>query len=303
MKKIAILLSTYNGSKYLSKQLESIAAQKVSADLIMLVRDDGSSDSTLDILNQWKIKINMTILEDKKSYGPAKSFWNLLQLAPDSDYYAFVDQDDVWDFNKLDTAINALNEYNGPALWCSNSRIINAEDEIMKEFRYETTPVFSIASQMICGSMQGCSMVFNRAVVDYLLSKTITEIPMHDLVVMTYILACGKIIYDSSPLFSYRAHESNAVDQHGKKKTQVLKEKFNLWFGKEHKNSMINFIREYIANNGDLLDNDTYSFLQDILKSKTNLVYRCKVIQNNLVESNYRPALRSFKVRIMLGLY
>ena len=87
MIKVTILLSTYNGEKYLGKQLDSIYNQDLdNANISMVVRDDGSQDDTASILESYKEKLNITILNDGMRLGPAKSFWKLLKEAPKSDY-------------------------------------------------------------------------------------------------------------------------------------------------------------------------------------------------------------------------
>ena len=91
--KICILLSAYNGEKYIEEQLESLVGQQeVAADI--LVRDDGSSDKTHEILDKWQ---NKGLLKWYKgeNLGFAKSFMDLVQRAGDYEYYAFCDQDDI----------------------------------------------------------------------------------------------------------------------------------------------------------------------------------------------------------------
>ena len=94
MKKVTILLSSYNGETYLDEQLESIEAQK-DVQTRILVRDDGSTDHTCDILDQWQQKTNLKWYCGE-NIGPARSFMDLLRQAGDSYYYAFSDQDDYW---------------------------------------------------------------------------------------------------------------------------------------------------------------------------------------------------------------
>ena len=92
MKKVTVLLSTYNGEKFIKHQIQSLLAQR-GVDLQIVIRDDGSTDETIRILksfNNNKIKI----IKSNENLGPAKSFINLLNIVGDSDYYAFCDQDD-----------------------------------------------------------------------------------------------------------------------------------------------------------------------------------------------------------------
>ena len=108
-------MSTYNGETYLREQLDSILAQDIqeapiNAYLKILVRDDGSSDGTVGILEDYKRKYPGVVdYYTGENMRTARSFWHLLRNAPDSDYYAFSDQDDFWLSGKLSRAVKILN--------------------------------------------------------------------------------------------------------------------------------------------------------------------------------------------------
>ena len=105
MKKIAVLLSTYNGEKFLSVQLESLLAQK-DVDLTIFVRDDGSSDTTPNVLVQFAAQHNNIHLRLEKNIGVIASFFDLMTTVDDDfDYYALADQDDYWLPEKLISAV------------------------------------------------------------------------------------------------------------------------------------------------------------------------------------------------------
>lgn len=105
--KIAVLISTYNGEKYIRDQIESIMSQKVDAQIDIIVRDDGSTDKTKDILEEYskQKKLKWYTGENLK---PANSFFNLLIQNETYDYYAFADQDDYWKNDKLRRAIEKI---------------------------------------------------------------------------------------------------------------------------------------------------------------------------------------------------
>ena len=99
--KIAILMSTYNGHKYLDEQMESLVNQTLKDNMTVYVRDDGSNDDTIEIIEKWSKKLDV-VLYKGENIGPAKSFWDLfMNLGIQADYYAFCDQDDVWEKDKL----------------------------------------------------------------------------------------------------------------------------------------------------------------------------------------------------------
>ena len=111
--RVLVLLSTYNGEKYLLEQLNSIFCQK-GVDVSLLIRDDGSTDSTVEILNNIaRVKSNVEILTEK-NVGFVRSFSNLILYVTNSlkyssfNYFAFADQDDIWLCNKLEKTISEI---------------------------------------------------------------------------------------------------------------------------------------------------------------------------------------------------
>lgn len=102
-KSVQVVMSTYNGEKYLKEQIDSILSQE-GVDVRLYIRDDGSSDRTTDILASYQEHKNVKI-EKGNNLGFAKSFLTALDECDEADYYAFSDQDDVWEKDKLSTAI------------------------------------------------------------------------------------------------------------------------------------------------------------------------------------------------------
>jgi rhamnosyltransferase len=124
-KKVCVLLSTYNGEAYLREQIDSILAQ-IDVSVELIIRDDGSKDSTVKIINEYKNQyVNVLILDSYKNLGPANSFMELLYASGDADYYAFAEQDDIWLPEKLSKAIGIIEHKNidgssSPVLYASN---------------------------------------------------------------------------------------------------------------------------------------------------------------------------------------
>ena len=125
-KDITVLMSTYNGEKYLHEQIDSILRQQ-GVKVNLLVRDDGSTDNTLAILDKYQEEGLLTFYTGE-NLGPQRSFLHLLQQAPQSDYYAFADQDDIWLEDKLSTGIKQLqNDKEKPALYFSQTQLTDEE--------------------------------------------------------------------------------------------------------------------------------------------------------------------------------
>jgi len=210
---VQVFLSTYNGEAYLISQLNSILNQK-DVNVKLLIRDDGSTDETPSMLREYANEHENVSYIYGKNHGVTASFFRLFELADEScDYYAFADQDDVWDEDKLITACNKLAETdsNIPALYCCESIItdINLSPINNNEAQRTLTPDFKNA--LIENIARGGSIVINK------LLLTSVQIPMPDGIYMhdwwLYLVAScfGTVIYDSTPHYKYRQHNNNVL--------------------------------------------------------------------------------------------
>ena len=209
--RVQVLLSTYNGEKFLNEQLQSLYAQE-GVDVALLVRDDGSTDSTCAILAAEQAAGRLTWYTGE-NLKPAFSFWNLMQRAPEMPYYAFCDQDDVWDCDKLKAATEMLSAAgDAPALYFSQTRLVDAS---LKEIgNVKISPLLTFGEALSYQFVTGCTMVMNTAMRDVLLRYTPTFIRMHDIWVYDVAQAIGaRIFFDPQPHISYRQHGGNAVGQ------------------------------------------------------------------------------------------
>ena len=181
----------------------------------------------------------------RKNVGPAKSFWELFMNGDiQADYYAFCDQDDIWDLDKLECAIMQLN--NKVLLYACNCRIINMNGKIINNIRLKKPPHISLNDMFICGCTQGCSMVFTDKLRKQIIKSNLQHIPMHDIVVMAYAFACGDIYWDQLPHFSYRIHENNVVAK--EKKSLLKKIKCVLWNWNNGRNNSVSYIAQEMIN-------------------------------------------------------
>jgi len=214
---IAVLMCTYNGEKFLIEQLDSLLSQS-HKNLIIWVSDDGSTDATLIILEQYQKhfpKDKLKIID-----GPGKgSVINFLALLCNqdvkADYYAFADQDDIWETNKLSSALAAINTLpkTTPTLYGSRTKIVSAEGvAIGLSTIFRKTPCFENALvQSIAG---GNTMLMNNAAVNIIRQAGVLEVVSHDW--WAYMLisgAGGTVIYDKRTSLLYRQHGNNQVGE------------------------------------------------------------------------------------------
>ncbi len=208
----AILLSAYNGESYIREQIESILAQQCDIPFDLWVRDDGSTDSTCQILQQYA-DAGKLFWYTGENLKPAKSFLDLVKHCPDYDFYAFADQDDHWYPEKLQCGITPLIGCAGPALSCANARLVDAQLNSLGRNVYLRTPQCDFYSLVCCGNIMGCTMTFNRELALYVQQYPIPEsLIMHDsLLTILCTLYDGTICFDENAHMDYRQHGNNVV--------------------------------------------------------------------------------------------
>lgn len=273
MSSIAVLMSTYNGEKFIAKQLESIAKQTCIADVKLYIRDDGSSDNTELVVDLFKDKIDITFIKGSNK-GPARSFWNLLEDDRiKADYYAFCDQDDIWDPDKLEIAVSFLKD--NVDLYACNCRSIDSDDHIIEYERRKKAPFISIDALFVSGITQGCAMVFTDNLRNQIRKLKILTIPMHDLIICIYALCYGKLAWDEKPHFSYRFHGNNVVAKDKKNKFINIFDTVAKW--KMYNNEMM-YVAQELLDNNLYLDSEIQEFLHLVAEYKYSIMSKIKLL-------------------------
>ena len=210
MKKVLVLMATYNGERYLQQQLDSLYRQK-GVKISVLVRDDGSIDETLEILRQNAEDHDIRVYSGKH-LNVARGYLDLMKKAEkyDSDYYAFCDQDDVWDDDKLLQAVNSLNGIDVSALYYCGQRLVDSNLKLIDDHSLNETR--SLHTRFVLSDFAGCTGVFNRKLLEEVNKYNPSYILMHDTWILKVCLAIGgKVIIDPKPHMSYRQHGGNTV--------------------------------------------------------------------------------------------
>ena len=215
-----ILLSTYNGGQYLRKQLDSLLAQTVT-DFTLLVRDDGSTDNTLDILHTYtdpRIRIS-----SGENLGPAGSFFALLDQARTlgAEHIFFCDQDDIWMPDKMETLLSALQDSpNGPALVFSDFAMIDENDALTGN-SYAAKAKLRIPADgdffpklLAQPYVFGCAAALNKALLD-LIAEPPAGIEMYDCWISLVASIFGTVKYLPQATIYHRFHSANATGKAG----------------------------------------------------------------------------------------
>lgn len=208
---VAVLLSTYNGARHLSEQLDSLREQR-GVRVLVHARDDGSQDATPAILCSYQANLpDFALMSGGSNLGVAASFFELLRTAPEeADYFAFCDQDDVWLPDKLARATKALENCEGPALYCSAATL--TADDLSPLGRSLVNAGWGFNHLLFENFAIGCTIVLNREaralIVERLPGRGVV---VHDWWCALVVAAFGRIVFDSEPGLLYRQHGANVV--------------------------------------------------------------------------------------------
>ena len=210
--RVAILMSTYNGEKYLDEQIHSILTQKGDFQIDLWVRDDCSTDSTRSILQKYQEERKLQWYTGD-NLGPARSFMDLINKYKGYDYYAFADQDDYWLPGKIQAAVNAIKDKKGKQLYFSNAELVDCDLKCLGRNVYKKSPRLDFETLCCAGGILGCTTVFNAELAVAVQKKELPQkIIMHDFYMDELCLALGgSITGDLNVYMKYRQHGANVV--------------------------------------------------------------------------------------------
>jgi glycosyltransferase involved in cell wall biosynthesis len=274
-----VLLSTFNGDKYLDEFLHSIYEQDFS-ELTLIIRDDISTDNTPSILlsHQTMSKINIQILPSQGHLGPAQSFLHLLSNAgSDFDFYAFGDQDDVWKPDKISRAVNKLSSTTGkiPTLYCS---CVEYVDEGLKHLQWSRVPRrIGFGNALVENIATGCTMVMNQRAREVMLSGLPEKCLMHDWWSYIAISCFGRVVFDDYAGVKYRQHKSNAVgaatsfpDEINRRLNRFIKAEGGVFRFSDQ-------VQSFLDKFGDMIPEEKIGILKLILSSKLSIKKRFRL--------------------------
>lgn len=226
---VAIVMATYNGAAYVKEQVESIK-QQTFVDWKLFVRDDGSSDATLDLLESLA-ETDSRIIILKDDFGAQKSAkLNFAILAQEVFkrgfcYLFFADQDDIWVENKLATMIARMQQFeidspgDVPTIVYSDLIVVDEGNTALSEsflhfqgIQHEEVSVLNVL--LAQNFVTGCASMVNRSLLKLALPFP-NEMIMHDWWLALCAATSGRIIFIQEPLVRYRQHESNSVGAKG----------------------------------------------------------------------------------------
>ena len=286
--KTIVLMSTYNGEKYLREQLDSLLNQDLRPTKI-LIRDDGSRDDTVNLLEDYASQYNFIDYYCGKNIGPAKSFFELINKAEGYDYYALCDQDDVWFEDKLSTAVNMLEkeDKNIPLLYAGRFILT---DEKLNKLKSDVSELYSFndfAHSLIYHTAPGCTFVFNEAarkqIIKYDVNKEYCVI--HDAIIHKVVTMFGKMILDFEPHMYYRQHKNNVYGLTAQKTVEFF-HRINNFINGTVKNYRSSTAKSLLNVYGDECSKENRHLLEIVANYSKDSKLKKELLNNKCFKSN-----------------
>ena len=294
--KVLVIMSTYNGEKFLKEQIDSILAQK-DIDVYLHIFDDLSKDSTVEIAKEYEKKnknVKVHINEQNKNF--TYNFLDALFSFKDNqeyDYYAFADQDDFWLDTKLISAINKIKEVGKCTLYSANLKIVDQNLEYAGNNMMDTKYVNKHYDIICKNIVTGCTTVFDNDFKNLVTKKYPENIYLHDywLALIANYTKDAHFVYDTCPDYIlYRQHGTNLI---GENKSYIKK----AFKKKQKEKTTKHLIEVFVDLFGDVIKNEdalVFKKLSNLNKFKNKFVLFFKI------KSNYS---KIFKIKLLLNKY
>ena len=270
----AILLSTFNGERFLCAMLDSLA-QQLDAKPLVYWRDDGSSDATVKIVRGYYKYIDIREVSGDARLGPCASFLALLRAAaPHHASFHFADQDDVWEPGKVAHSHKFVTQNEVPTLFHCRQQLIDCSDRPLRLSRLSGPSSFQNA---LCENIAvGCTVAFNQSAALLVAKENPKHALMHDWWAYLVISAVGRIAYDSKPWIQYRQHTQNLIGGNRGVIHQLMWRLQRVATSSGGVSRISEQLLDLLDIHGDILTYEQRSQVERLLAGKTSLSQRLK---------------------------
>ncbi|MGH2083157.1 glycosyltransferase family 2 protein [Aerococcus urinaeequi] len=299
---VQVLLSTYNGERFLETQIESLFEQK-DINLSILIRDDGSTDNTINILKKYQNHNNIEVIF-AENVGVIDSFFELIQQANlENDYFAFCDQDDFWRNYKIFNAIEKIEEIpekDSAILYASSLELVDDKLNPIGYSSYRNIKT-SFENALVENVVTGCTAVINKQALKLIKEKKPEFCLMHDWWMYLVISAFGIIIYDEKSSIKYRQHGNNVVGMKNSFFTKMI-DKINRFMKRTDRDLLIKqaeeFSKLYSQNDYGIYKGELSRFIEHRNNFLQSMKYsiKMKVYRQNFVDNIFLRLLVFFRL-------
>lgn len=282
MKKIEVLMSTYNGEKYVERQILSIL-QQTGVEVHLTIRDDGSRDRTTLIIEDMMMENPNLSLIKADNVGYKKSFLGLLSICQDADYYAFADQDDVWLDTKLIEAVRILDqEPDDIKLYASNLILVDENLDEIGRTKFKSAHS-KLRSDFTRHRYAGCTYVMSHSLRQMATRINEKEYPLkgfptHDAFISALAFCCGSVMLDERA-FIQHVRLNSSVTPGGNGIMKRLKTERDMVFNNENtKFTLASILWDLYEHD---MNSDARRFLSFIIDYKKNISSRLRLISES----------------------
>ncbi len=302
MQKVLVMMSTFNGEKFLREQLDSLLNQK-NVEIHLLVRDDGSKDDTCAILESYEKRFKKMIILKGGNVGASKSFYTMILYAIKNlkkyDYYAFCDQDDVWLDEKIIKAVCVLEDMDDDyKFYFCRTQCVN--EHLIELDRKKVEIVNSLPANIVSNHSAGCSQVFNQNILLSIgkMAELIVNgkykgtIPLHDClaIVLAYLFS-KQVYFDDYSYVLYRQHNRNVVGG----KSNSFRNRIKRCFNPKFSNFRTNFSSNLMSVYGENISKEAFALLTNVSSYKENVFKTLRLaFSNSLYVYSFRTNVLLF---------
>lgn len=301
MSEVAILMSTYNGERYLEEQIESILNQTY-CDWTLYIRDDGSKDHTADIIRRFTQRSNKIVFINdnsaRRNVGVCNSFMSLLKRTS-ARYYFFCDQDDVWLENKIEVSLRLLKENEpGPVCVFTDAEVVSKNLKPLQ--RMDADNVWTDFLQLaFTNCVTGCTMAFTQEVKRLInFENNFDNIYMHDWWIALLAAHFGKLVYYNQPTLLYRQHGNNVIGGNERNTVRHVFHRLNhMQKERENVKHSVDLLTEFYSQYGDsFTENEKcYLFAYATLRKQSSFSNNLKLV------IQFPPRRRNFKGKLFFS--
>ena len=263
-----VLLSTHNGARFLSEQVESVLTQR-DVQLQLYIRDDGSADDTVALLRALGASDERIVWTEGESLGAAQSYLKMLSELPESGgFVALCDQDDIWMDGKLARAAEWIGKQKGPAMYCSAVQVVDRNRRPLGVHRTSRRGP-ALENALVQNIATGCTIVLNQPALRFFRTVPLRPV-MHDSWIYAVVSAVGIVRYDPSTWVLYRQHEDNAIGL-AASETQQWARRLRQHVSRGHDRVHTEQARELLELLGPELNPHALSTIKDFVEAQDSL--------------------------------
>ncbi|MEO0344830.1 MAG: glycosyltransferase family 2 protein [Pseudomonadota bacterium] len=300
---IAVLLSAYNGERFIEAQIQSIIEQ-THRRWHLFIRDDGSTDGTHQILAHYAELDDRISVYREPNVGVVASFMSLLETAGDDfELYAFCDQDDVWVPEKLTrTAAHTIpNGASVPTMYCSRLSYVDEQLEPIGQSKIPNEISFSNA--IVENIATGCTVAIDGALRQRVLAGDPGDMVMHDWWCYLVATAFGRVVFDPECTVLYRQHGANVVGATASFSKQMFRRAKRFLGRRSQSWPLSEQAARFIAKYDDELPQDARAIARRFVESKAGLRQRAVYALSMDARRNTRVDNTLLRLMILANRY